>query len=144
MYRFRKVQDKNVTGLSSSAKILRKKRNLVTMRFNMINWLLDLVCLTLVLIGNNDLSTILYLLTTSCGTPLVTFLHSSPFLNNFCQYAGLLLHTGLEALLSKKKVSIDGTGVPGFLRPVWYCDRVAKPEKMGKKLNLVQKLVKNT
>ena len=47
------------------------------MRFNMINWLLDLVCLTLVLIGNNDLSTILYLLTTSCGTPLVTFLQST-------------------------------------------------------------------
>ena len=31
----------------------------------------------------------------------------------------LLYHTGLEALPSKKKVSIDGTGVPGFLRPVW-------------------------
>ena len=28
-------------------------------------------------------------------------------------------HTSLEALTSKKKVSIDGTGVPGFLRPVW-------------------------
>ena len=28
-------------------------------------------------------------------------------------------HTGIEALPSKKKVSIDGTGVPGFLRPVW-------------------------
>ena len=28
-------------------------------------------------------------------------------------------HTGLEALPSKKKWSIDGTGVPGFLRPVW-------------------------
>ena len=30
-----------------------------------------------------------------------------------------VLHTGLEALPSKKKVSVDGTGVPGFLRPVW-------------------------
>ena len=28
-------------------------------------------------------------------------------------------HTGLEALPSKKKVSVDGTGVPGFLTPVW-------------------------
>ena len=28
-------------------------------------------------------------------------------------------HTGLEALPSNKKWSIDGTGVPGFLRPVW-------------------------
>ena len=31
----------------------------------------------------------------------------------------LSVHTGLEALPSKKKWSIDGTGVPGFLRPVW-------------------------
>ena len=53
-------------------------------------------------------------------------------------------HTGLEALPSKKKLSIDGTGVPGFLRPVWYWDGLSKPEKMGKKLNLVKKLVKNT
>ena len=29
------------------------------------------------------------------------------------------LHTGLEALPSKKKVSVHGTGVPVFLRPVW-------------------------
>ena len=28
-------------------------------------------------------------------------------------------HTGLEALSSKKKVSVHGTGVPVFLRPVW-------------------------
>ena len=53
-------------------------------------------------------------------------------------------HTGLEALPSKKKLSIDGTVVPGFLRRVWCWDRVAKPQKMGKKLNLVNKLVKNT
>ena len=53
-------------------------------------------------------------------------------------------HTGLEALPSKKKLSIDGTVVPGFLRCVWCWDRVAKPQKMGKKLNLVNKLVKNT
>ena len=44
-----------------------------------------------------------------------------------------LMHTGLEALSSKKKVSVHGTGVPVFLRPVWYWDGVAKPEKMGKK-----------
>ena len=53
-------------------------------------------------------------------------------------------HTGLEALPSKKKLSIDGTGVPGFVRPWWWWDGVAKPQKMGKKLNLVKKLVINT
>ena len=41
-------------------------------------------------------------------------------------------HTGLEALPSKKKVSVRRTGVPVFLRPVWYWDGVTKPEKMGK------------
>ena len=30
-----------------------------------------------------------------------------------------LAHTGLEALPSQKKVSVHGTGVPVFLRPVW-------------------------
>ena len=39
--------------------------------------------------------------------------------------------------------SIDGTGVPGFLRPVWSWNRVAKPEKIGKKLKLGKKMVKN-
>ena len=53
-------------------------------------------------------------------------------------------HTGLEALPSQKKVSVHGTGVPVFLRPVWYWDGVAKPEKMGKKFNSVIKLVQNT
>ena len=52
--------------------------------------------------------------------------------------------TGLEALPSNKKVSVHGTGVPVFLRPVWYWDGLAKPEKMGKKLNSVKKLVKNS
>ena len=61
-----------------------------------------------------------------------------------CKLTSEVSHTGLEALPSKKKWSIDGTGVPEFLRPVWYWDGVLKPEKMGKKLNLDQKLVKNT
>ena len=55
-----------------------------------------------------------------------------------------MVHTGLEAFPSKKKVSVHGTGVPVFLRPVWYWDGAAKPEKMGKKLNSVKKLVQNT
>ena len=52
-------------------------------------------------------------------------------------------------------ISLRNTGTPVpsmeifFLlgnasRPVWYWDGVAKPEKMGKKLSLVKKLVKNT
>ena len=44
------------------------------MRFNMMNWLLETISLVLVMIGEYKLSIILYLLVTSCGTPLVYYL----------------------------------------------------------------------
>ena len=44
------------------------------MQFNMINWLLETVSLILVMIKGNLMFTILYLLVTSCGTPLVYYL----------------------------------------------------------------------
>ena len=65
------MQDNKITGLSNSAKIARKRRNLVSMQFNMINWLLESVSLILVMIWGNKIFNILYLLVTSCGTPLV-------------------------------------------------------------------------
>ena len=68
--RFRNRQT-NVSGISSSARVLRKRRNLVSMRFNMINWLLETVSLILVIRNNNVFLTILYHLANSCGTPLV-------------------------------------------------------------------------
>ena len=70
-FRFRKIQDNKINGLSSSAKIARKRRNLVSMQFNMINWLLETVSLILVMIKTNQIFNILYVLVTSCGTPLV-------------------------------------------------------------------------
>ena len=70
-FRFRNLQDNRVIGLSTAAKIARKRRNLVTMRFNMINWLLETVSLILVIIKDNEFLTIFYLLVNSCGTPLV-------------------------------------------------------------------------
>ena len=71
--RFRNRQT-NVSGISSSARVLRKRRNLVSMRFNMINWLLETVSLVLVMFVEKQILTILYLLVTSCGTPLVYYL----------------------------------------------------------------------
>ena len=44
------------------------------MQFNMINWLLETVSLILVMMKGNLMFTILYLLVTSCGTPLVYYL----------------------------------------------------------------------
>ena len=74
MFRFRKRQDRIAPGLSISARNARRTRNLVSMRFNMINWLLETVSTSLVLVGENRFFTILYLLVNSCGTPLVYYL----------------------------------------------------------------------
>ena len=68
--RFTNRQTENVPGISSSARILRKRRNLVSMQFNMINWLLETVSFILYQ-KNNVFLTILYVLVNSCGTPLV-------------------------------------------------------------------------
>ena len=70
-FRFRKVQDNKINGLSSSAKIARKRRNLVSMQFNMMNWLLEIISLIPVMFVENVFLNILYLLVNSCGTPLV-------------------------------------------------------------------------
>ena len=72
--RFRNRHDEKVIGISQSAKVLRKRRNLVSMRFNMMNWLLETVSLILVMIKDNVFMSIIYLLVTSCGTPLVNFI----------------------------------------------------------------------
>ena len=69
--RFRNKQDENVTGISSSARVLRKRKNLVTIQFNLFNWLLETSSLILVVIEDNLFFGTLYLLVTSCGTPLV-------------------------------------------------------------------------
>ena len=73
VFRFRKRQD-NKVGLSSSAKMARRKQNLVSMQFNMINWLVETVSLFLVMFEDYEFFTILYLLVTSCGAPLVYYL----------------------------------------------------------------------
>ena len=64
-------QDRRAPGLSISALKARRTRNLVSMRFNMINWFLETVSTSLVLVEENRFFTIFYLLVNSCGTPLV-------------------------------------------------------------------------
>ena len=77
--RSRNKQDENVTGISKSAKVLRKRRNLVSIQFNLINWLLETVSLILVL-GDNFFLKIISLMLSSCGTPLVILFHLVIFL----------------------------------------------------------------
>ena len=73
-FSFRRNQDKTVRGLSSDCRKRRKHRNLVTMKFNMFNWLLETLSTFLVLIFINRILTIFYIVTLSCGTPIVYFL----------------------------------------------------------------------
>ena len=44
------------------------------MQFNMINWMVEAVSLFLVMFNESEFFDILYLLVTSCGTPLVYYL----------------------------------------------------------------------
>ena len=50
-----------MNGLSTAAKIARKRRNLVSTQFNMFNWLLETVCLVLVMFDEKQILTIYYL-----------------------------------------------------------------------------------
>ena len=52
----------------------RKNRNLVSMKFNIINWLLDLAVTVLVVFNKHKFVTGLYIFVISCGTPLVYFM----------------------------------------------------------------------
>ena len=47
--RFTHEQNKNIVGLSETARSKRKQRNVVTMKFNMINYLLETLSLILLL-----------------------------------------------------------------------------------------------
>ena len=76
--RFMKKQNENVLGLSTLARVLRKRRNLVSTRFNMMNWLLETLSLSLMIIETrrNMFTHIFYHLVNSFGTPMV-FLEST-------------------------------------------------------------------
>ena len=52
----------------------RRNRNLVTMKFNMFNWVLETFSTILVLIKVNRIFYILYLFINATGTPLVYYL----------------------------------------------------------------------
>ena len=63
-----------VQGLSKEAKSKRRQRNLVTMKFNFLNWMLETITILIVVINPNELMNVIYNFVNSCGTPLVYFL----------------------------------------------------------------------
>ena len=74
LFRFRNTQDSRTPGLSSTSRQSRRSKNLVSTKFNLANWLLEMLGTFLVLIDINRFFTILYLLIMSCSTPLVYYL----------------------------------------------------------------------
>ena len=72
--RFTLLQNKNTVGLSEAARAKRKRRNVVTMKFNLLNYLLETASMMLTLAVRGYLVGLLQLLVTSCGTPLVYYL----------------------------------------------------------------------
>ena len=73
IFKFRQRQNTQVVGLSERARMSRKQRNLVNVKFNLLNWILDTVSLGLVMISGEDFQ-IVYLLVISCGHPLLYLL----------------------------------------------------------------------
>ena len=72
--RFINQQNDQVVGLSDNAKKRRKHRNVVTMKFNLINYLVETLSGILFLVVKNFFVDVLYLLLNCCGTPLVYYL----------------------------------------------------------------------
>ena len=70
--RFMKKQNENVKGISEESRSKRRNRNLVTMKFNLMNWMIETFSLLLVIIfQGDDIATIIYILLNSCTTPLI-------------------------------------------------------------------------
>ena len=63
-----------MAGLSDAAKNRRKRRNVVTMKFNLINYVVETVGVIMCLVVKNFFVDMLYLLFNWCSTPLVYYL----------------------------------------------------------------------
>ena len=74
IYRRIRKQDKLAPGLSAEARQRRKNRNLVSMRFNLINWALDTLVLVLSAQLINRFVHVFFFLVNSCGTPVIYYL----------------------------------------------------------------------
>ena len=61
-------------GLSEEAKAKRKHRNVVTMKCNLLNYILESVSVVLMITVDDYFIDILYVTINCCGTPLVYFL----------------------------------------------------------------------
>ena len=73
-YMFTKKQNKVAPGLSDEAMRRRRQKNLVSIQFNLMNWVLESVMILMIVMTTNKMIQTSFILVTSIGTPLIYFL----------------------------------------------------------------------
>ena len=69
---FLKNQNNKHLGLNEVARTLRKRRNLVTVKYNLFNWIFETANLLFVLVSPKN--NFIYLFCMSCGPPILYFM----------------------------------------------------------------------
>ena len=94
--------------MSNFVRNKRKNRNLVTMKFNMFNWMLETVSTFMMFIFINRFSTLLYVLVNSCGTPLVYVMgieENRNMAKEYFKYRMRIFSNKTKSLKSREKLS---------------------------------------
>ena len=73
-YNFTKKQNKVAPGLSDEAMQRRRQKNLVSIQFNLMNWVLESVMILMIVTTTDKMFQTSFILVTSIGTPLIYYL----------------------------------------------------------------------
>ena len=71
---FTKKQNKVAHGLSDEAMQRRRQKDLVSIQFNLMNWVLELVMILMIVTTTDKMFQTSFILVTSIGTPLIYYL----------------------------------------------------------------------
>ena len=73
-YKFTMKQNKIASGLSEKQKQKRRHKNMVSIRFNLMNWMLESVMILMIFLTTDKMFQTAFILVTSIGTPLIYYL----------------------------------------------------------------------
>ena len=74
IYTFRRQMNRNIQGLSDESINFRKKRNLVTTKYNLFIWISEVFCSVSILFSNSNIVIILYFALPSTVSPILYFI----------------------------------------------------------------------
>ena len=72
IFSFLKRQNRKLVGLSESVRLSRKQRNIVTIKCNLFNWILETTSILFVIVSPKN--NFLYLFLMNCGPPILYFM----------------------------------------------------------------------